>query len=210
MAGFFARVGLIAGVVGVVTFSAKAAPATQPTDQTDLQSQVNELRAEVAELKAERTAPSTQPSQAQIDDEIKSVIADADSHSKMLDSIGDDTNAGYFNRRFFIQSDDGDFTLRPWIHIEVRDDTNYTYGNYDIQNGLEIRRARLGFDGNLFGKNLTYFINWATNRANSSLTVKSTTGATVGTTTSPPSPEHHPLRRTEKRPPCRSPAASTP
>jgi len=185
MAGFFARVGLIAGVVGVVTFSAKAAPATQPTDQTDLQSQVNELRAEVAELKAERTAPSTQPSQAQIDDEIKSVIADADSHSKMLDSIGDDTNAGYFNRRFFIQSDDGDFTLRPWIHIEVRDDTNYTYGNYDIQNGLEIRRARLGFDGNLFGKNLTYFINWATNRANSSLTVKSTTGATVGTTTSP-------------------------
>ena len=40
---------------------------------------------------------------------------------------------------------------------------------------------KIGFDGNMFGTDLTYEIIWATQRTSASATVKSSTGATVGT-----------------------------
>src|SRR5208282_3715943 len=124
----------------------------------------------------------TQADEAQA---VKEVIAEANQDTQLFDADAGGATSGYLSRRFFISSEDGDFTFKPWIHIQVRDITNYQQSAPPVQNGIEIRRARFGFDGNLFGKNFTYFINWATNRANSSLTVKSSTGATVGTTTSP-------------------------
>ncbi len=148
-----------------------AQPATQPSQQ-DLQSQVNELKAEVAQLKNQQNQ-----NQADLAAAMKEVIADADRHSQMLDMSGGVT-AGWADGRFFIQSENGDFTFKPWIHVQVRDSTSYRNGNYDIENGIEVRRARLGFDGNIFGHNLTYFINWATNRANSSQTVTDSGGDT--------------------------------
>ena len=35
-----------------------------------------------------------------------------------------------------------------------------------VQNGIELRCACFGFDGNLFGPDFQYFINWATYRNN--------------------------------------------
>jgi len=159
-------------------------PTTQPAGQQDLQAQVNELKAEVKDLKSQQQQDEAQK-QVNVTAAIQQVIEDADKQSQLFDASSGDFTAGYLGRRFFIQSEDGNFVLRPWIHLQVRDSTAYRYGIYDAQNGLEVRRARLGFDGNLFGKNLTYMFDWATNRANSTLTVTNAAGATVGTTTSP-------------------------
>ena len=115
-----------------------------------MQAQLDALQEQMDVLKAKQAALQAE-SQKQT---VAAVDADAAQHSKMFDS-DEGITAGHANGRFFIQSDDGNFVLRPWIHLQVRDTTMYrqqylAHGGDDIQNGFEIRRARLGFDGNLF------------------------------------------------------------
>ncbi|MDP9173267.1 MAG: porin [Planctomycetota bacterium] len=161
---------------------AQNGPTTQPAGQQDLQAQVNDLKAQVAKLQTNQ-----QQNQADVSAAIQQVLADADQRSKLLDG-GMGVTAGYAERRFFIASTDGNFLLKPWIHMQIRNSTawreNQKNGGDDTQNGFELRRARFGFDGNFFSKDLTYFINWATFRGNGTLTVKNGP-AVVGTTNSP-------------------------
>ena len=186
---------VVCGLGGIAWASEAAAapPATQPTvtDQK-LLDRINALESEVQQLKSAQQQATQQEAQRQAANDastLQQIQVDAARQSQFLDSMG--VSAGYANRRFFIQSDDGNFVLRPWIHVQIRDTTNwredfFTDPNGDnTQNGFEVRRARLGFDGNLFTPDFTYFINWATNRENGTLTVKNAAGATVGTTTSP-------------------------
>ena len=99
--------------------------------------------------------------------------------------------AGYSDGRFVIQSDDGNFSFRPWLHLQFRavaEDRQGHQGNKiegpedEVDAGFEVRRMRFGFDGNMFSPDLTYFINWATVRTSSNANVTSTTGSTKGTT----------------------------
>jgi hypothetical protein len=194
--------GLLAvGLTGSIALG--ASPSTQPApSEQQLLDRISALESEVRQLKADEQAqkqqpttaaqpPSTaaQPAASSDADILQQMTTDADQRSQFFDT--GQISAGYANRRFFIQSDDGNFVLRPWIHVEIRDSTNWRNSFFtnpdrdDTQNGFEIRRARLGFDGNLFTPDFTYFINWATNRENSTLTVTNSSGATVGTTTSP-------------------------
>jgi hypothetical protein len=159
-------------LAGSVAFAAD--PSTQEMAQ-----QIKSLQQQVTELKAQ-----TQQNQADVTAAIQQVLADADRHSQLLDT-GAGVTAGWANNRFFIGSEDGNYTLKPWFHLQIRDSTAWRQkekpnGNDDVQNGFEIRRARFGFDGNLFGQDFTYFINWATYRGNSTGTVTNN-GATVGT-----------------------------
>jgi hypothetical protein len=97
--------------------------------------------------------------------------------------------AGYSDNRFIIQSDDGNFKLRPWAHLQFRGvwtDRQGFQGSKanpedQFDSGFEIRRMKIGADGNLFSPDFTYFFNWATVRSSGNSTVKSSTGATVGT-----------------------------
>lgn len=165
-------------------------PATQG-DQPDLNARMNSLQAELDKLKAQQ---AEQQKLAVVRDQeatLGKVLTDADQHSRMFDAAGiAPITAGYDTKshRFFIASDDGNFTWRPWIHMQFREITNdrqefyyKTVGKDEIDNGFEMRRLRFGFDGNLFSPDLTYFFNWATARANGNATVKSSSGATVGT-----------------------------
>lgn len=172
----------LAALAAAVGMGASAAladqPTTQPVAQEDLQSEVQLLKAQVAALQAK-----DQKNDADEALEIKQVLADADANS-------DAVTAGYANRRFFIKSADGNFLLQPWIHIQVRysaavrQDGKGDNTAQDVQHGFELRRARFGFDGNLFTPDLTYFINWATYRENSNVNVTEA-GATVGTANVP-------------------------
>ncbi|HTW93509.1 MAG TPA: hypothetical protein VMD30_01865 [Tepidisphaeraceae bacterium] len=156
------------------------------SQQQQQAAEIKQLKAQVADLQTRQLKedPAEQAAMMQ------AVLSDADQHSKFFDEDG--ITAGHANGRFFIRSDDGNFLFQPWIHIQIRDTTNYRQDINDggtssnTQNGFELRRARFGFDGNIFTPDLTYFINWATYRGNSTLTVGSTkTGAAIGTTTSP-------------------------
>jgi hypothetical protein len=160
-------------------------PATQG-DQPDLNARMNSLQAELDNLKAQQQVQQQQAAAREQEYTLKQAMDDADHRSKMLDVSG--FSAGYKDNRFFIGSDDGNFNLRPWYHIQIRNVTldrqNFFFGGKgkdEIDNGFEIRRMKIGLDGNMFSPDFTYFFNWATSRASSNATVKSSTGATVGT-----------------------------
>lgn len=175
-------------VAAALVGAGAAARADQSATQPDVSSEIQALRARIDQLEAQQKQQQLQHQQEQQQASLAEVQRDADRHSSMFDSMG--ATAGYDNtsHRFFIASDDGNFVWRPWLHFQFREVTNdrqefyyKTKGKDEIDNGFELRRMRFGFDGNLFSPDFTYFVNWATVRANGSSTVKSSTGATVGT-----------------------------
>jgi hypothetical protein len=158
---------------------ASAQPASTQPSVADLMQKINSLQNQVQQMQQQQQKLSQQ----EVDATVDRVLRDADKRSKLLADEG--FTAGFDHNRFFIGSADGNYILRPWIHIQVRDGTSFrsnakANGDDDTQNGFELRRARLGFDGNLFSKDFSYFINWATYRGNSTATVVGATG-NVGT-----------------------------
>jgi hypothetical protein len=171
-----------------------AGPTTEPAagavDQKQLLDEVRELRAEVDALKAQgKPAPAVVAAPAVADPAVvqRAVANDAEMHSRpplSFDSVND-FMSGFTLDRFTLQSTDGKFVLRPWLHLQFRDVVNdrehfKVGGGDDVDDGFEVRRLRFGADGNLFGPDLTYFFNWATVRANGTSTVTNA-GKTVGT-----------------------------
>jgi hypothetical protein len=176
-------------VLAIAAQSAIAGPllAAEPTTQ-DVTARMNALQAELDQLKAQQQTQQQQAAAQQQQADLNTTLKDADSHSQMLDIHG--ISAGYdsTSKRFFIGSDDGSFTLRPWYHLQFRavanDRTDILHkgaGGDAVDTGFEVRRMKIGLDGNMFSPDLTYFFNWATSRANGTSNVTSSTGATVGT-----------------------------
>lgn len=180
----------LAGAACSPTAFGASTPDASPTSQpaTDTQAQIKALRARLDELEArqqdeaqkrQQAAAAAEEAQTRHD-----LQKDASEHSKLLDSEG--FTAGYTDNRFTIQSADGKFSFRPWMHMQFRDVTmdrqNFKApGNDQIDNGFEMRRLRWGIDGNMFGKDLTYFFNWATSRTSGNTNVVNGTGAKIGT-----------------------------
>ncbi len=143
--------------------------------------EISLLRARLDQLEAEQRAAATK---AVVTRTTQQVTDDAVRHSQMLE-VGS-FSAGHKNGRFYLGSEDGNFNLRPWFHLQVRDVTvqrqNFKPGgDDDIQNGFEIRRMRFGFDGNAFTPDLTYMFNWATVRASGTANVNNAAGTRIGT-----------------------------
>ncbi|HZL37721.1 MAG TPA: porin [Tepidisphaeraceae bacterium] len=78
--------------------------------------------------------------------------------------------AGYRDGKFLIQSNDNRYVIHPWLQMQFRHETTYRAdaGNLanqsDTQNGFEIRRLKLGFDGNVISPDLTYLFQFAADR----------------------------------------------
>ena len=176
-----------AAIAGMCSIAAAAdQPTTQPTvpPAGDVASEISALRARIDQLEKQQKDQEIKQQQAAEQATVSSVMKDADGHSKMFDNVG--ISAGYKDNRFFIGSDDGNFTLRPWYHLQIRYVANWREdakpGNRDdTQTGFEIRRMKIGLDGNMFSPDFTYLFNWATSRANGTATVTNSSGATIGT-----------------------------
>ena len=144
-------------------------------DQLEVQQKLADQQRQEAERKLEEKIASDKLS------------GEAARHDQFISAEG--FTAGYNDNRFTIGSADGNFTLRPWYHLQVREttiDRNDYQGNTqrgihdEWDSGSEIRRMKIGLDGNMFGPDFTYFFNWATSRTSSNATVKNGT-TTVGT-----------------------------
>jgi hypothetical protein len=65
--------------------------------------------------------------------------------------------AGWQEGRFFLESADGDFLVRPLLQLQMRYVANYRDdGGGSTDSGFEMRRARLALDGHAFGPDLKY------------------------------------------------------
>ena len=140
--------------------------------------QIRQLQAKVDRLEqAAPTAPTTRPatppaSAAPADDRLaRQRRGDADpmdTFKPVPPAAGESgamsaISAGWDGNQFVLRSSDGNFTLHPGVVVDFRDITSYREhvpaggggsevkaGGYDTQNGFDVSRLRLLFDGTLF------------------------------------------------------------
>jgi hypothetical protein len=160
----------VASLVNRDVRAADPAAGQDHQDQTveQLRTEVSQLRAELRDVRREQMYSSRESVDA-----ARAVIADADRRSLLIADSESPFSGGWREGKFTIQSADGNYVLHPWFQFMPRHVTNYREdaknGDADIQNGFEIRRMKFGVDGNVFGKDLTYLFNWATNRKTGAL-----------------------------------------
>lgn len=161
--------------VGFARFAASIglAQSIEPTTK-DLLEEVRQLQAKVDRLESQQQESSAERAAA-VDATVQRVLQDADRRSQLLQSEG--FTAGYNNGKFIIQSADGNFQLHPWFQFQLRSVTNArdnTDGSDDWNwdNGFELRRMKIGIDGNVFSPKTTYLFLWATSRSTGNLSLE--------------------------------------
>jgi hypothetical protein len=124
---------------------------------SDLQQQIDALKAELAELKSQQATAATR---ADVDATVERVLADSAKRSQLLQLHG--FTAGWTNERFVLQSEDGNFSLKPSLQWQLRHVVNLSDDgdDWEADHGFEMRRVKFAFDGNAFSKKLTYFFLW--------------------------------------------------
>jgi hypothetical protein len=157
----------VAASVGLSFSLARAQDAPQSTGGSDtaaLLERVKELEAKVDKLEA-----SQKENKATEDAEIDYIRRDTEAHSQLFQTLpplssGYDPTTG-----FVIRSDDGAFSLRPGLVLDIRNMTSYRENiakggggevakvGDDTQNGFDLTRLRLTLAGN-YTKNVDYFL----------------------------------------------------
>lgn len=145
--------GALAGSLGL---SAASVQAAEPTTAEAMQKQIDALQAQVQQLQGQQQSISTKA----VDDTVARVLNDADRRSQLLQMEG--FTAGWNNGRFAVMSADGNSSIMPYLQLQFRSTTNIDTGGTDdnSENGFSLPRVKLGFDGTIFSKNLSYYFRW--------------------------------------------------
>ncbi len=160
----------------MLTLAGCLIPSGIPVQASDEKSEVEALRDEVAQLRAELAAVTQSEDEhwltEQRADEIRSlvhdVLADADTRASLLQS---GMTAGY-NKGFFIGSEDGNFKLQIGGQIQFRYVYNRRQGDPTGSNdtsGFEVRRAKIKLKGHVFDPSWKYELSGAYDRDGGSL-----------------------------------------
>jgi hypothetical protein len=158
------KLSLLAAATLAASTALAADPPAAPTTR-DLNARLEALEAEITQIKAQQATQAQKQAETHTADEL---LKDANRHSQFLDAQG--VLAGWTGGKFVLQSEDGNFLAHPWLQLQFRNVTTYRQDAKqggtadDTQNGFEIRRLKFGVDGNLFGKQLTYFTQFAVDR----------------------------------------------
>ena len=160
---------VLAAALGVTSGVRVAGAADGQPTQRELLEQINALKAQVDRLQATEEARQDKLTAAEVDATVERVLGDAERRSQLLQVQG--FTAGY-DKGFLIQSEDKRFLLKPGIQTQFRYVANY-YDTDDNnhEDGFEVRRLRLRFDGNVFSPDLTYSFQWDTNRSGGAVTL---------------------------------------
>lgn len=147
---------VVAGALGI---GAGAVRAAEPTTE-ELMQQIQQLQAKVQQLESRQQALASKD----VDATIQSILRDADRRSQLLQMEG--FTAGYHNGKFLIQDAQGNWVLNPFLQFQFRSVTNWRDeakgDDSDIENGLQVRRMKVGFAGNAVNPDLQYYFLWAT------------------------------------------------
>jgi hypothetical protein len=149
----------------MVLVSCGGALAAEEPTAAELLEQIRALQEKVEQL--ERKQQQSTLTAAEVDATVERVLRDAERRGQLLQLEG--FTAGYDKGRFVLQSADGNFVLNPYFQLQTRYVLNYREdaepdGDNDIDNGFEIRRAKVGFRGNVLNPRLTYNIRMAFGR----------------------------------------------
>jgi hypothetical protein len=181
----------LSAAVAVAVGSARTARAADSTALPTSQ-EIQALRARLDQLEAQQKESNLQRQEAErkLDEKITADSLQSEAAEKSQFITAEGFTAGYSDNRFVIQSSDGNFVLRPLLHLQFRGVVNDRQGfqgnthhpEDEVDAGFELRRMKFGFDGNAFSPDLTYNFIWASQRTSQNVNVTSTTGTTKGTT----------------------------
>jgi len=158
------RLGKIIVIAIACVWFANSSRANAQQDNTELRSEVNQLKAKVDRLENNQQPNPTANGQSPAS--TRPSIPDTNQatfHAFHLTS-GYDPAVG-----FVIRSDDGQFSLHPGIVVDFRNMTDYrtklapnsgsevAKPGYTTQNGFDVSRFRMTFDGRIT-QNFTYFV----------------------------------------------------
>ncbi len=155
----FKRFCLIA-TAGLAVASSSAFAQTPSPELQQMQQQLEQVKAQLAELKAAQTKTDHS---ADVDATVERVIRESERRSQLMQLQG--FTAGWTNERFVLQSEDGNFSLKPSLQFQLRHVINSSDGDGGQQtdHGFELRRMKFSFDGNAFSNKFTYFFLWNIN-----------------------------------------------
>jgi hypothetical protein len=171
------RSALVAATFALAAAAATTARAQQPPapNTQELHQQLEALQQQVRELQARQAERAVTPAYTakDVDAAVDSVIRDADRRSKLLGETGGFLG-GWQDDKFTIRSADGNYSLNPAIQFQFRYDTVWSQGvrangDDNTDSGFEVRRLKLGLDGNAFSKDFYYNFVWATDRKTGNL-----------------------------------------
>ncbi|MCC7191181.1 MAG: hypothetical protein IT444_00240 [Phycisphaeraceae bacterium] len=152
------------------------------------QSDVESLRQEVAQLRAANEEMRQQIDTLMADKDhqwldqrravevkalVKEVLADADTRASLADS---GITAGHNSAGFFLASEDGAFLLRTSGFLQIRyvaafrESSSVTPAGFDTgENGLQMRRVKLAFEGHVASPKVQYKIQFDVDRNTSTI-----------------------------------------
>jgi hypothetical protein len=166
------RVLAATAALGITCLSGVVRAADTEKTPQQMAEELKALRARLDQLEKQQSDTDGKLLKAAADRAVDAALADAEKHSHFLDTEG--FTAGYqADKGFVVRSADGQFLLHPWVQFAFRGVTNFRedakVSGDDIQSGFEVRRAKIGFDGNLWGPDLKYVFIWATDRKSGTL-----------------------------------------
>ncbi|CAN5548733.1 hypothetical protein BH10PLA1_BH10PLA1_08070 [soil metagenome] len=161
-------------MVGLFTLPA----AAQVASQQSTEQQIAVLRAEIQELKAKQAkleaaaaqAPVASPRPGDPVAQTQAAVAQDAARRSSLISESNLTRAfsSYDPQKGFVfRSEDGSFSLHPWVQFQFRGVTDYrndVNGDSDTQTGFEMRRMKFGVDGNAYSPDTAYLFSWQADR----------------------------------------------
>jgi hypothetical protein len=151
-----------ATIVATAAQGAFASAGADDVSREDLAKELAALRAKVEQLEAAQRKQEDKLTAAEVDATVEQVLNDADRRSQLLQAQG--FTAGY-DKGFVIQSEDKNFVLRPGIQAQFRYVANYNDADSNERDdGFEFRRLWLRLEGNVFTPDLTYLVQWETDR----------------------------------------------
>ena len=163
-------------VLSIATFG--VVPLTAPAADVDptpaqMMEQIRALQAKVEKLEADRNRPlATQP--------VTSTVTPADTANQTQSKVEADANrrsaglesalmGGWDGNALTLRSPDGSFSFHPGVVVDVRNLTTYRERipakgggetdstGYNTQNGFDLSRFRLTFEGNMFDR-VSYYV----------------------------------------------------
>lgn len=139
---------------------------------TDMQAQIDGLRAELSQVKADQGDNWLNERRAEeVKGLIMEVLSDADTRASLLN---DGAVAGHDGKHFFVASADGAFAL----YLSGQVDFRYIWNNQDIstgdedEGGFQTRYMYLNFDGHVSSPKIKYHVQLGTDRSNGNVFVQ--------------------------------------
>ena len=170
---------VVTGALGAILAACPPAFADEAPTAQELKEQIRLLQAKVEQLEARQQQQQLQQQRAD-KEAVDTAVGAAEEHARRNNPLSlspQGFTAGYNNGKFIIQSEDGAFLMNPNAQMQFRyvanhRDNGQPDGDSDWQTGFELRRLKLNLDGNVFGKENVYKLQWASSRSSGNLVLE--------------------------------------